>query len=624
MRHAIFMALLATGLAATTTVQTAPAAVPAVSLDAQAQALEDVNAIRKLQRAYGAYVEKGYWSEAADLFATDATLERGGETVTGKAHILEYLVRQGGGHPGPGLPYGQYNRTLELQPVVQVAADGITAHARWHELTTTAQYKISAAWSLGTYENTYIKDGGVWKIKAQHYYGAFKAPYADGWAKAATPAVYAPFQYDAAHSPATASSPEALRLALLRSRDDIQNLQAAYGYYVEQGLWSKAADLFSASARYEYGQQGVYVGRKHIAAALGLLVPGGVRPGVLNEYLVLQPVIDVAPDDRTAKARWRSDYFLTRDGKSWFGEGTYENTYINEHGEWKLQSLHFYPTTLFDYSLGWAQGSVPMEGPSTQLPPDLPTTEVFQSFPQVYVVPYHYRNPVTDAHPAAEPGPSGDAALDALRRRIMRLEDQAAVERLQRVYGYYVDKLQWVQVANLFAPDATLEIGGRGVFVGKPHILAYLEGLDSGPKPGLLMNHEQLEGIVDVAADGHTAHSRWAAFIMAGQKPDANWGDATYENTYVKHNGVWQFKHLHAPFTSYSAVTEGWAKAANPNTRPDSWDPPPDLPPSVVYLSYPNYYVTPYHFANPVTGRPMPPPDPAAGGMEMPGSRAGH
>jgi hypothetical protein len=44
------------------------------------------------------------------------------------------------------------------------------------------------------------------------------------------------------------------------------------------------------------------------------------------------------------------------------------------------------------------------------------------------------------------------------------------------------------------------------------------------------------------------------------------------------------------------------------------WPPWPDLPPTVIYLTYPNYYIEPYHYPNPVTGKPMPPPSPRAGG----------
>ena len=66
------------------------------------------------------------------------------------------------------------------------------------------------------------------------------------------------------------------------------------------------------------------------------------------------------------------------------------------------------------------------------------------------------------------------------------------------------------------------------------------------------------------------------------------------------------------PFTMYTNW-EGWGKNALNNTWPDKFDPPPDLPPSTVYLTYPAYYIIPYHYPNPVSGKPFL-PDPAQAG----------
>ncbi|HEY4212318.1 MAG TPA: nuclear transport factor 2 family protein [Steroidobacteraceae bacterium] len=630
----------------------APTSRQLAAIESEVQRLEDINSVRKLQSAYGDYLDRGYWGQAGDLFAADGRLEWGVDGVyIGKGRIREYLIRQGGGHPGPGLPYGQYNHHLQLDPVIHISADGHSAQARWHELALLGQYKAWASWGEGVYENTYIKDGGAWKIQSLRYYPTFIAPYVGGWAKlpsgpedwrtpvsrafapdqpatakfATFPAVFvAPFHFTQSVKAdkrqvgqvSMGDSPEARRLELLRSRADIENLQTTYGYYIDAGQWSKAAALFASNATYEYGQRGVYAGPPRIKLALSLMGPENLASGILNTYFMLQPVIDIAPDNKTAKARWRSDVTLARDGKGQWGEGTYENTYVNVGGIWKIQSLHFYPTAFWDYDKGWAQGPIAMDGPSTRMPPDRGPTEVYESYPSAYLPAYHYGHPVVDAHPAAEPVATDDPALRALRNRLTRLEDHAAIEKLQRSYGYYVDKLQWSKVADLFAADGTLEIGGRGVFLGRPHVLAYLMGLgEPGPQRGLVMNHQQLQGIVDVAPDGLNAAGRWTAFIMAGKAPDANLGDATYENRYVKENGVWKIKALHAPFQMYSPVVDGWGKNALANTRPDSWDPPPDLPPTVVYNMFPSFYVEPYHYPNPVTGEPMPPPNPAAGGV---------
>ena len=108
-----------------------------------------------------------------------------------------------------------------------------------------------------------------------------------------------------------------------------------------------------------------------------------------------------------------------------------------------------------------------------------------------------------------------------------------------------------------------------------------------------------------------TAHARFQAWVVAV----AQWGDVTYENTYVKENGVWKIQRIFAPFNMYTDYADGWAVSARPANRPDSFGSPPDLAPSVVTLNYPNFYVAPFHYDNPVTGQPAPPPNPAAGGV---------
>lgn len=203
--------------------------------------------------------------------------------------------------------------------------------------------------------------------------------------------------------------------------------------------------------------------------------------------------------------------------------------------------------------------------------------------------------------------------LDTLGQRLTHLRDVSDIEKLQRSYGYYVDKQQWYDVADLFIDDGTLEIGGRGRFLGRDRVFEYLQtGLGPiGPTKGVMHDHQQFQGIVTISEDGQTAEGRWTAFVMGG----AVWGDVTYENDYVKQNGRWMIKSLHAPFNMYASVTTGWIDNTTPNTRPESFLPPPDLPPTVLYLTFPNYYNEPFHYPNPVTGLAAPPPDPAAGGM---------
>jgi hypothetical protein len=171
-----------------------PLATPAAAQDVDAEIaaltlrverLEGTRAVKKLQRAFGYYVDRGLWGDAADLFADDGTIEIGIDGVyAGKERIAEYLRRLHGGQEG--LIYGQLNEWVTLQPAITVAADGTSATARWRDLGMTGQYKRHAEWRDGIYENTYVREGGVWKIKSLRLSVNFVAPYERGWARLAS------------------------------------------------------------------------------------------------------------------------------------------------------------------------------------------------------------------------------------------------------------------------------------------------------------------------------------------------------------------------------------------------------------------------------------------------------
>jgi len=211
---------------------------------------------------------------------------------------------------------------------------------------------------------------------------------------------------------------------------------------------------------------------------------------------------------------------------------------------------------------------------------------------------------------------TAEEKLDQLEARITRLEDLNAIERLQRTYGYFVDKGQWTQLSELFTEDATLEIGGKGLFLGRGRVLEYMQtafGPD-GAKEGVLANHMQFQPIPDISADGTTGWVRSRAYVMS----NAGWGLPLYENAYEKgEDEIWRISRLSGPFTMYTSW-EGWGKNALNNTWPDKFDPPPDLPPSTVYLTYPAYYIVPFHYPNPVTGKPFVPDTGQVGAYHRP------
>ena len=415
-------------------------------LDADTSRVEDITRIQRLQRAFGYYLDKGYFEEAAKLFAERGRVQFGVDGVyVGQVRIRELFTRHGGGSmtAGPGLPFGRFNMHMQLQPMVTVAADGKTARARWREWSLLGEYRVEIFWGDAVLENDYVKEDGVWKIAAMRYYSNFVAPYEGGWAALAPvqgdwrtkvsaefppdapspvqyrpfPAVYVPpFHYGSDRSairssvpPETAVRPndalgrleaeadqQALKLARVSSLRAVENLQAMYGYYVDKGRWGEAASLFTADGAWEFGQSGVYKGPNGIERGLSLMAPDGLDQGLLNNYPMLQPIITVSDDNKTANGRWRSDVMLARDGKGRWGGGVYENEYVNDNGTWKISRQNYWVTFWADYDRGFSgQGLLPMDLPSTAIPPDAPPTMVYESLPNTYIVPFHFDHPVT-------------------------------------------------------------------------------------------------------------------------------------------------------------------------------------------------------------------------------------
>jgi hypothetical protein len=652
-----------------------------IRLEKEIRRLEGASAVKRLQRALGYYLDQAAWDEAAELFAEDGTIEVGLDGLyRGRERIRQYLYALGGGRRG--LRRGDLHECFQLQPVITVSADASCARARWRTFLMAGRLGARALWGEGPMEVRYAVRDGVWRIESLHAYQTFVVPYEGGWVRnpdatggrfgsARLPADAPPSEnyetWPGVYTPASlyTSPVEVLRLAAAeeatgtrpaRARADrapgslghavaalerrilhlhdvaqIENLVSAYGYCLDKQQWDALAELFAEDATMEISQRGVYVGRQSIRRALALFGPQGIERGHVHNHMQMQPVIHVSADRRRAWVRSRafSQLGVFQSGGIWHG-GLYENELVNENGVWRLQTDHVYTTYFAHYEQGWMSGPRPTPKPSEKIPPDRPATEVYESFPEVYIPPYHYRHPVTGrtiettlpaavaGRPAeyafpreagAQPGAGADASrvpesLASLAARIERLEDERAIENLQRSYGYFVDKALWNETADLFAEDGTLEIGGRGVFVGKARVLAYLRWLvPEGLVRGKLFDHMQLQPIVTVSSDGSSARGRWRFFAQVGEyQKSAIWGLGTYENEYVKEGGVWKIKTLHAYFRLYTPYADGWGKTALPNTRPEP-DLPPDRPPTMVHEPYPGTFIPACHYPHPVTGR---------------------
>ena len=118
-----------------------------------------------------------------------------------------------------------------------------------------------------------------------------------------------------------------------------------------------------------------------------------------------------------------------------------------------------------------------------------------------------------------------------LEERLQRQEDIHAIERLQHMYGYYIDMLLYDEMTELFTESGSMEVGQRGRYIGKENIRRFLTDVLGGKsQPGLhrnqVINHTQHQGIITMMPDGKTALGRWRALVQAGTTP-SNSADAS-------------------------------------------------------------------------------------------------
>jgi len=197
--------------------------------------------------------------------------------------------------------------------------------------------------------------------------------------------------------------------------------------------------------------------------------------------------------------------------------------------------------------------------------------------------------------------------IEELADRLALVEDRDAIQRLQNIYGYYIDNRMWRELADLFADQgASIEIGQRGNYIGKERIFRFLRDVLGGGRWGLLkheiINHIQLQMVLTIAEDRQSARARCRAIVQGNSPPGSGkmlWAEGLYENEYVKEGGAWKIKRLWWVPTFYTLM-DGFDKAVF-QTAPASADFPPDAPSfpadDALGRSFP-----PFHYDHPLTG----------------------
>ncbi len=370
-----------------------------VNLKDRISKMKDETMVRNLQHIYGYYFDRKMWDDIIDLFTDSCTFETGQRGVfKGKRSIKKALEFFYGPIP---LRHGELFDHINFETVVTESPDGMSARARTRQLCMLGINGEYSQWETGTYVNDFVKEKNVWKIKAVRYYPQMISNYNEGRAMNARPAPSYDREFSPDHAPSSIykiypdiyylrlgfrnpvtgkvfnypegnvisiSSMKQLRIvyseitpSVVLSKpsvmppeleheldaeiavDAVENLNSAYGYYIDESDWDSVADIFSKKGSKEITGVGVYVGRECIRKILKLRGPAGGRPpGFFTIHQLIQPVIYISDDCKKANARLRLFQFRgSADGStgSWTG-GIYENTAVWEKGEWKFGVQH--------------------------------------------------------------------------------------------------------------------------------------------------------------------------------------------------------------------------------------------------------------------------------------------
>jgi hypothetical protein len=199
------------------------------------------------------------------------------------------------------------------------------------------------------------------------------------------------------------------QVSRFRDLEAIRRLQKAYGYYLEHWMADAIVDLFSDSPDATLSLfAGIYIGKESIKRYFTREAPDR-NPEFLHQVMQLSDIIDIAEDGKTAEGRWYgfgSVAFPTGKGvrPSAFS-GIYTCEYAKEGGIWKIKKLKWNPIYMVAPAQGWVKAeriaAIDVEQPRKSAAPDKPR-EIDTRYPSGYIVPFHYKHPVTGKQTAEE------------------------------------------------------------------------------------------------------------------------------------------------------------------------------------------------------------------------------
>ncbi|KAK1832535.1 hypothetical protein QBC39DRAFT_304547 [Podospora conica] len=343
-------------------------------LAARIARLNDEDAVRNLQHAYGFYVDRRMWTDVVDLFAPNSSITTDGVRFNGT--IREHLEREMGPED---LSYGIINDHPMLDTIVYIHPNGQEATTRGFELgmigdvNTTSQH-----WEFNIFRNTFTKDPttGIWKLQHLSQTRLLHANYTPGWATGGilpsrpppSPPPFLDITNRARVPTPTTKTTANLTAALARSAavDGIENISSAYGFFADDIRCTSFATLHHPLGHKESPFVGWYRTPERIAQAClsryATFDPAPQRPRVPFHWR-LQPVVLVSDDGRSGAGRTRLLQWGTGNatrggfsGVAGFNAGVYHDQFVWEEGtgRWRLWSLTI--DEFYWQSRGWGVG----------------------------------------------------------------------------------------------------------------------------------------------------------------------------------------------------------------------------------------------------------------------------
>ncbi len=155
------------------------------ALESQVKILQDIEDIKRLQRAYGYYLEHWMADEVIDCFADgpDTALMLYVGTYLGKEGIRRYFGTYWGGQE---IDPEFLHEVMQLSGIVDVETDGQTAKGRWYGFGVVAIPTgggVGQAFMGGIYQADYIKQDGKWKFKKLAFNRTLHFRPGEGWVK---------------------------------------------------------------------------------------------------------------------------------------------------------------------------------------------------------------------------------------------------------------------------------------------------------------------------------------------------------------------------------------------------------------------------------------------------------